>query len=143
METAEYYCVESVCDILNPDMRILLADDSPTMCRIIHAALEHAGLKHVTVVHDGDEAWEVFQHCDFDLVLSDQQMPHMCGDCLLEAIRQGDRNPGIPFIMITVAPMREDVINAVRLGVSSFIVKPFSAGQLLAKVVNVLTRDAK
>ena len=121
------------------NMSILVVDDSDTMRRIITTALREIGLKNVTKADDGDSAWEKLQREDFDLILSDHKMPKMSGEELLKRVRQSKRHKRIPFIMITAEAFHENVMQAVKLGVSNYIVKPFSTEQLLDKIIKVFT----
>ena len=121
------------------NMSILVVDDSDTMRRIITTALREIGLKNVTKADDGDSAWEKLQREDFDLILSDHKMPKMSGEELLKRVRQSKRHKRIPFIMITAEAFHENVMQAVKLGVSNYIVKPFSTKQLLDKIIKVFT----
>ena len=124
-------------DLLDMNMSILVVDDSDTMRRIITTALKEIGLKNVTKADDGDSAWETLQRQDFDLILSDHKMPKMSGEELLKRVRESNRHKRIPFIMITAEAFHENVMNAVKLGVSNYIVKPFNPKQLLEKILKV------
>ena len=122
---------------LNMDMRILVVDDSSTMRRIVKTALKDVGLRNVISADDGDAAWEIMQRENIDLVLSDHKMPKMSGEELLALVRKHPDYKCVPFIMITAESFRENVLIAVKLGVSSYIVKPFSAQQLRKKIEKV------
>ncbi|MGE4193181.1 MAG: response regulator [Pseudodesulfovibrio sp.] len=124
---------------LDLNMRILVVDDSNTMQRIIKTALRDIGLRDVTTADDGDIAWDLLRRRSFDLVLSDHKMPRMCGEELLAKVRKDPDLKCVPFIMITAEAFRENVLTAVKLGVSSYIVKPFSAQQLKQKIEKVCT----
>ena len=130
-------------DLLDMNMSILVVDDSDTMRRIITTALREIGLRNVTKADDGDSAWEKLQREDFDLILSDHKMPKMSGEELLKRVRQSERHKRIPFIMITAEAFHENVMQAVKLGVSNYIVKPFSSKQLLDKILKVFSVTRK
>ena len=126
-------------ELIDLNMSILVVDDSETMRRIITTTLREIGLKNVTKADDGEAAWEKLLREDFDLILSDHKMPKMSGEELLKRVRQSDRHKRIPFIMITAEAFHENVMKAVKLGVSNYIVKPFSSRQLLDKIIKVFT----
>ena len=126
-------------DILDMNMRILVVDDSSTMRRIIKTALKDIGLKNIVTANDGDVAWETLQGDTVDLVLSDHKMPNMSGEEFLKLVRGSEKYKCLPFIMITAEGFRENVMAAVKLGVSNYIVKPFSPIQLLEKILKVFT----
>lgn len=66
------------------------------------------------------------------LVICDWQMPSVSGIHILETLR--DRDEKCPFLMITANPTKELVVNAIRLGVTDFIAKPFSSEELSKKI---------
>jgi len=135
--------VDRIGEVIDLKMNILVVDDSSTMRRIITNTLRELGLRHITNAEDGDEALEKFRVNDFDLVLSDHKMPRMSGEELLEHIRKGDTNSDVPFIMITAESFRDNVMKAVQLGVSNYIVKPFTTQQLLEKLLKVFAVPSK
>lgn len=128
---------EKIEDYLDLKMRILVVDDSSTMRRIISTKLKELGFKNIITADDGDVAWDIVQNKRFDLILSDHKMPKMSGEELLRHIRGSEDHKNTPFIMITAESFRENVMAAVKLGVSNYIVKPFSAAQLLEKLLKV------
>lgn len=123
---------------LDLKMRVLVVDDSSTMRRIVKTALRDIGMTNVVMAEDGDEAWEILQKDNIDLILSDHKMPRMSGEEFLKLVREDERYDCMPFIMITAESFRENVVNAVKLGVSNYIVKPFSTEQLQEKIEKVM-----
>ncbi|BDQ36054.1 response regulator [Pseudodesulfovibrio nedwellii] len=124
---------------LNTDMRILVVDDSSTMRRILKTSLKDIGLKNVVTADDGDAAWVIVQQDSIDLILSDHKMPNMSGEEFLALVRGDEDYKCIPFIMVTAESFQENVMAAIKLGVSNYIVKPFSAEQLRNKILKVCT----
>lgn len=124
---------------LNLDMRILVVDDSNTMQRIVKTALRDIGLRNVVTADDGDVAWDIVQRGNIDLILSDHKMPRMSGQELLVKVRSHPDHKCIPFIMITAEAFRDNVLAAIKLGVSNYVVKPFSAQQLRDKIDKVFS----
>lgn len=139
MAEVDNQIAERISEVLDLNMSILVVDDSSTMRRIVTNTLRELGLRHITTAEDGDEALEIFNRGTFDLVLSDHKMPNMSGEEFLEHVRSGDNNSDVPFIMITAESFRDNVMKAVQLGVSNYIVKPFSTQQLLEKILKVFT----
>jgi two-component system chemotaxis response regulator CheY len=119
------------------DMRILVVDDSSTMRRIIKNDLKELGFSNVITADDGREAWEIIQRDVVELILSDHKMPGMTGQELLIQVRKHPDYKCLPFIMITAEAFRENVLQAIKLGVSNYVVKPFSAKQLWEKIEKV------
>ncbi|MGL1862543.1 MAG: response regulator [Pseudodesulfovibrio sp.] len=137
VSSSESQIADQLADVIDLKMRILVVDDSSTMRRIIGNTLKEIGMRNLVMADDGDTAWEKLQKDDFDLILSDHKMPNMSGEEFLKLVRGSDEFRDIPFIMITAESFHENVMNAVKLGVSNYIVKPFSAKQLLEKLLKV------
>ncbi|QDV71037.1 Chemotaxis protein CheY [Rosistilla carotiformis] len=119
------------------DQKVLLADDSGVMRKIILRALNAAGVTDVVEAADGAQAWTAFQTTQFDMVLTDWNMPMMTGLDLLKNIRQAGST--IPVIMITTESERGRVIEAIQAGVSDFLPKPFENELLQEKLVKHLS----
>lgn len=122
------------------DQKVLLADDSGVMRKIILRALNAAGVSDVVEASDGAQAWTAFQSTQFDMVLTDWNMPMMTGLDLLKQIRQAGST--IPVIMITTESERGRVIEAIQAGVSDFLPKPFENELLQEKLVKHLSAIA-
>ena len=123
---------------MNTDIKVLIVDDYNTMLRIIRNLLQQIGFKNVTEASDGEDALKKFNADNFGLVISDWNMEPMSGYDLLKSIRAGQRNKDGPFIMVTAESKTENVIKAKQAGVSNYIVKPFNAETLKAKIESVL-----
>lgn len=112
--------------------RVLVADDSSTMRKIILRSLQAVGVKDVTEAADGSEAVALFGPDKFDLVLTDWNMPGMTGLEVLKAIREQDKK--IPIIMVTTEAEKSRVLEAIQAGVTDYLVKPFTADTLREKL---------
>jgi len=119
-------------------MPILVVDDYKTMIRIIRNLLKQIGFENVDDAADGQEAYEKMKENKFGLVISDWNMEPMTGYELLQKVRGDDDLKGTPFIMVTAESKTENVVAAKRAGVNNYIVKPFNAGTLKAKMSAVL-----
>lgn len=116
-------------------MRILIVDDSSTMRRIIGNVVQQLGVAKddFDEAEDGVVAWKLFQEKnDYDVVLTDWNMPNMNGLELVKHIRTADKT--IPIVMITTEGGKGEVITALKAGVNNYIVKPFSAEVLKEKL---------
>ena len=112
--------------------RVLIADDSSTMRKIILRSLQAVGVTDVTEAADGAEALSFFKPGEFDLVLTDWNMPGLSGLEVLQGIRAQDAN--IPIIMVTTEAEKTRVLQAIQAGVSDYLVKPFTADTLREKL---------
>jgi PAS domain S-box-containing protein len=123
--------------------RILLADDNAEMRRYVQRLLE----KHydVQAVANGKAALISAQAHPPDLILSDIMMPRMDGLRLVVELRKDSRTRGIPVILISARAGEESQVNAFEIGADDYLVKPFSARELLARIGSLIllkrTRD--
>lgn len=120
------------------ETRVLVADDDPQMQAAIHASLQRHGYE-VTVVANGRIAAELLETDTFDIIVSDQRMPEMGGQELLEHIQK--KNIAIPFVMITAYGTITQAVEAMQLGAADFICKPFSCEELERVVDRVLSPE--
>lgn len=112
--------------------RVLIADDSSTMRKIILRSLQAAGIPSAVEASDGDEAVALFKPGTFDLVLTDWNMPGKTGLEVTQQIRAQD--PKVPIIMITTEAEKSRVIEAIQAGVTDYLVKPFTPDTLQEKL---------
>jgi PAS domain S-box-containing protein len=112
--------------------RVLLADDNADMRDYVQRLLE----RHydVVAVGDGQQALESIGEQLPDLVLTDVMMPQLDGFGLLASIRADARTRSLPVIMLTARAGEEARIDGISAGVDDYLVKPFSARELLARV---------
>ena len=108
-------------------MKVLVVDDFATMRRIIKNILKQLGFTNIIEAEDGKSALKMLQNDKFDLILCDWNMPEMAGIELLGKVRADEQLKGIPFVMVTAEAQKENIIEAVKAGVNSYIVKPFTA----------------
>lgn len=121
------------------NINVLIVDDYQTMLRIIKNLLKQIGFNNVDEAGDGSAAYEQLQMKDYGLVISDWNMEPMTGLDLLKKVRgSGEKFANVPFIMITAESKTENVIAAKQAGVNNYIVKPFNAETLKAKIESVL-----
>jgi len=127
---------------MTPDknMKILVVDDFSTMRRIVKNILRQLNFANIIEADDGSTALEVLQRDKIDLVVSDWNMPKMTGLELLKAVRADDALKHIPFLMVTAEAQQENIIEAVKSGVSNYIVKPFTAETLSQKINQIFSK---
>lgn len=123
-------------DIRNIDknMPILIVDDFSTMRRIMRNALKLLGFENVTEASDGSLAWDKMQKSDFQFIVSDWNMPNMMGVDLLKTARSSEKYKSIPFMIVAPETQKENLNEAEQAGVSTYIVKPFTAAVLKDKM---------
>jgi DNA-binding response OmpR family regulator len=116
---------------------ILVADDEPHIGRIIKMKLEQ-GPFTVTLAYDGQEALDFVNGDEsVDLVLLDLMMPKLSGLDVLKAIREQDRFKSLPCIILTAGGDAKHERDALALGATEFLTKPFSPKKLYALVARL------
>jgi len=123
---------------LNKNMRVVIVDDYTTMLRILRNLLRQLEINNVEEANDGDTAYLLMQKNPPDLIISDWNMAPVTGLDLLRKVRADAKLKHIPFIMVTAESKTENVIVAKQAGVSNYLVKPFNADTLKAKLSAVL-----
>lgn len=119
-------------------MQILIVDDYKTMLRIVRNLLKQLGFDNVDEATDGASALAKMRSKPYGLVISDWNMEPMTGYELLKEVRADDQLKATPFIMVTAESKTDNVIAAKKAGVNNYIVKPFNAETLKAKLKAVL-----
>ena len=122
----------------NPSMKILTVDDSATMRRIIKNSLKAIGYTAVIEAENGQVGLAKIQTEDVEFVITDWSMPVMTGLELVHAIRSNPALKSLPILMVTAVGQKEEIVQAVSAGVNGYIVKPFEAETLHAKMQQVL-----
>ena len=123
--------------------RILVADDEPHIRRVLETLLETSGFE-VDAVCDGAEALARLDDPtrDYALVLTDLMMPERSGLEVLEGIGAMAHRVGLPVVVLTAKGQDADRQQAVALGASDFLTKPFSPKKLLGRILEILDGDA-
>lgn len=128
--------------ICNKKTRILLVDDSDTMRKLIRRILRQLDFEYIVEAADGVEAWEVLQRTHVDFIVSDWNMPRMTGIDFLRKVRESEKFGHLPFLMVTAEAQKTNVIEAIEARVSNYIVKPFNAHTLQAKIEAIFKCEA-
>jgi signal transduction histidine kinase/DNA-binding NarL/FixJ family response regulator len=122
--------------VLREGTRILLADDNADMRRYVGRLLGSSC--EIQTVGDGKEALEAARTRRPDLILTDVMMPNLDGFDLLRAIRSDAALRDIPIIMLSARAGEESRVEGLRAGADDYLVKPFSARELVARVSSLL-----
>ena len=123
--------------------KILLADDSVTIQKVVNLTFADEGIEVLTV-GDGDAAMEKISEFKPDLVLADVNMPGLSGYQICERIKQSEDLAQTPVILLVGSFEPFDEQEAQRVGADEFLTKPFqSIRQLVSKVTELLDSDEK
>lgn len=118
--------------------KILIVEDEVAISNLIKLNLNIAGYDSKQA-YDGEEAINIIEEEDFDLILLDVMIPKVDGFEVMGKIRHLD----IPVIFLTAKNSVIDKVNGLKLGAEDYIVKPFEAIELLARIETVLRRYGK
>lgn len=116
-------------------IKILIVEDDSNIAKLIEATVAIGGYES-EICNNGAEAFEKMEYGDFDLILLDVMLPDMSG---FEIMRKRT-NTDAPVIFITAKQELTDKVRGLRLGAEDYIVKPFEAMELLARIEVILRR---
>lgn len=121
--------------------RILIVDDEKVFSGYLDQILTRKGYES-KVAHNGEEALAVRDQAEFDMIISDIKMPKMNGIELLRTLREKSQKAGnegldVAMIMMTAHGSIETAVEAMKLGASDYITKPFNAQEVLMVIAKV------
>ncbi len=112
---------------------VLIVDDSPTVRKFVSVSLSMQGFS-VVAACDGMDALEKLPQSRFDLVITDLNMPNMDGFELIKALRENPDYKDLPVIILTSLGDEANKEQGAKLGVNSYVVKPFSLEKIQYEV---------
>jgi CheY-like chemotaxis protein len=113
------------------NINFLIADDSQTVRRLVRKVIEtRIGSQNIYEAANGREALSIIKSKPVDIVISDWEMPEVTGDEILYEIKNNPKTKHIPFVMMTTHGEKDFIITAIQLGVSHYLVKPFTPSEL-------------
>ena len=121
---------------------VLVIDDEEDYRIIIQEVLRGGGME-VRLAKDGEEGLRMIKEKPADIVLVDWMMPRMDGEQFCRAMRAEPTLKDLPVLMLTVKQTADEELEALHFGVDDFVVKPFRAPELLARVRAALRRTEK
>ena len=116
---------------------ILVVDDEPQITRVLRTSLNAQGYE-IRVANDGETALEIVKDFAPDLVITDLAMPNMNG---IELCRQLRKISQVPILVLSVRGEERSKIEALDSGADDYVTKPFSTGELLARIRAALRRS--
>ncbi len=122
---------------MSTKIKLLLAEDEPSLGQIIKESLETRDFKVLHVL-DGEEAFSVYNQEQPEILVLDVMMPKKDGFTLAKEIRKTNKN--IPIIFLTAKSQTKDVLEGFEHGGNDYLKKPFSMEELIVRVHNLLGR---
>ncbi len=119
---------------------VLIVDDSAAIRKILQRVLRQTDLPlgEIHEAGDGTEAVDILKTRSFGLILSDINMPQMDGLQLLARVKEMEHMKNVPVIMITTEGGQGKVMEAVQLGATGYVRKPFTAEQIKEKLAGLM-----
>lgn len=130
--------------MLNTAVKVLIIDDMKTMRKLVTKSLTEMGFSQFLEAEDGAKGWEVLSvnKGEIGLVVSDWNMPNCTGLDLLKRVRSDGRFAKMPFVLVTAESEKGQVIEALKVGVSAYVIKPFDTETLKSKLMEAQKKMA-
>ena len=119
--------------------RILIVEDSGTMRSLIAATLEELGEPvKIDEAENGFEALRLLPRVEYDLILTDINMPDINGLELVSFVKQDPRYAQVPLVIVSTEGSERDRDKGLELGANGYLIKPFDPEELRAMVVDLI-----
>lgn len=115
-------------------MRIMIAEDDTVSRLVLEAAVAALGHECISAI-DGEQAWQLFQKLDVDVVISDRQMPQTDGVELCRRVRANGRDAYTYFIFLTEFDEKLQVLSGMEAGADDYLVKPLDTDELKMRLL--------
>lgn len=122
--------------------RFMTVDDFLSMRRIVSNMLRELGFQNILEADNGQSAWKVLEENHVDFIISDWNMPKMTGLEFLKMVRADERFKTLPFLMVTAESDKKSVLEAVKAGVTNYILKPFTPDKFKQKIEQIINDHA-
>jgi two-component system chemotaxis response regulator CheY len=120
------------------EIKVLVVDDSMTARNHIARVLSNLGIEHITKAKNGLDAIDKLSEADFDLIVTDLNMPEMDGQQLIEYVRHEIGNTYIPILMVTSEDDTARLSSVQQSGVSAICDKPFEPQAIREVLLRVM-----
>jgi CheY-like chemotaxis protein len=123
-------------------IQVLICDDEKLMQRLVYDVLAKLGFRSITIANSGRKAIELIRKQPFDFIISDWRMQDLDGIDLLRYVRTAADSPAphIPVILLTGNTEAHYVLTARDSGVNEYLIKPFTAEQLVRRIRSIVER---
>jgi two-component system chemotaxis response regulator CheY len=122
------------------DKKILIADDMGFIRTSIRNILDEMGFTNISEAKDGIQALAELKRSKYDLLICDYNMPHLDGISLVRMIKGDAELKDVIVLMVTAAAEKNHIIDLQQLGISDYIIKPFTSETMEKKVLEILQK---
>lgn len=120
------------------NLKILIVDDCQSMRSTVRAILKDIGYQYISESADGVQALAKLKQEKFDLLITDWNMPNLDGLSLIRLIKSDEALKDVMILMVTTESEEDHVVDAVKVGVSDYILKPFTTDLLQKKIAALM-----
>ncbi len=120
--------------------KILIADDMGFIRTSIRNILDELGFINIAEAKDGIQALAELKRSKYDLLICDYNMPNLDGISLVRMIKGDAELKDVMVLMVTAQAEKNQIINMQQLGISDYIVKPFTTETMEKKVIEILQK---
>jgi len=120
------------------DILVLLVDDDKIPRVILSRALKELGIKNILTADNGQQGFQILLTESVDLVVSDWNMPVMDGLEFFRSIKGNERFKSIPFLLLTSANSKEEVLKAAKAGIKNYSIKANDTAAFKDKIKSML-----
>ena len=129
---------------MNTGINILIAEDEKNIALALQAIITKAlGNVSITIVKNGESALDAIFKLNFQLIISDWNMPKMTGFDLLSELRSKETTKNIPFLMLTARDDMPSVMSALEGGATGYLTKPFEKQIVIDRINQLLGLSPK
>lgn len=114
--------------------KILIVDDEVDICDLIELNLRSNGFEEIEIANDGEQALELAQACEPDLILLDLMLPKIDGLEVCKILKSQENTRDIPIIMLTAKGAEADIVKGFEYGADDYVIKPYSNKVLIARI---------
>lgn len=118
-------------------MKILIIDDSNSLRFMMVKLLKDIGYKNITALGSAEEAFPLLSNDQYDLILLDWNLPVISGLDFLKQIRSNPKTDKIAVIMVTTVHEKANILQALKIGVQGYILKPVDRSKLEEKLKQI------
>lgn len=120
------------------DLRVLIVDDSLTSRHVLQRVLENIGVEHFQEAENGQQAIDILSEQQFDLIVTDFNMPEVNGSELAQYVRNSSSHSHTPILMVTAQANEPQLANVKQSGIDALTDKPFEPATLKAMLAKLL-----
>ena len=119
--------------------KILVADDDPIILNFLHSLLKDKGYEVITA-EDGERALEMALIYHPDIIVTDIVMPYRDGFDLIKVLRKESKLKNTPIVILSMKDKEDDIVKGLEEGADDYVIKPFNALELIARIKKLLEK---